>query len=138
MALYLDDIFNSNFYQNISEKGPFKKPGGVGAVIDNSAKAVKKIVDTCSNFFVPNAEVQIANRFVNNIHVPCQRNWTRACNGVMQGIILLIVSIIIKKKFPLMLVGIAWSIVGARHLQAVNYSNDFNQYYWRNTKMFWN
>jgi hypothetical protein len=138
MTSILDYLFHLKFYQNTTQKGPFKLPGGKEGIIDIGTQGAKKVFEYGASFFSSQNNEDLTAK-VRDFHVPGQRNWTRAINGVLQGVVMLIVSIMLKKnlRFPLMLVSISWSTAGIRHLMAAGYNNNLTEDYWSKTKMFW-
>lgn len=151
----LDRAYHSRIYQQNTEHGPLRMPDSTGdRAIEETVNDVKKttgfFLDIMRKFLPDDRDnqdpFQEAKEQVNHLHVPTARNWTRATNGVLQGVGVLGLSVLCRSPYygrsrtvnNLFIVGaIGWGFVGARHLNQANYSNDQDEYYWRNSKFIW-
>lgn len=142
----LDGVYHTDIYKRVTEHGPLELPNSIAdKVIDWSVAGAKKTtVVVLEKMKDKKVEEPDFREFVNHLHVPTARNWTRAVNGLLQGVAVLSLSMIVRRgvfincfQNSLGCGAVGWGAVGIRHLVAAEYSPQQESYYYQNSRFVW-
>ncbi len=121
-----DYIFHSDIYNQITKCGPLKVPGSED--VEKIAISLLRTSFEYHHGLAENKEEQDAIEhniaLLPYIHLPFQRNWTQAVNGICQGGITMLFTKAVRSnllKNGLRVGGLLWMGAGIRHLNQAGY-----------------
>lgn len=137
MSGFLDYLYHTKMYQSSTKAGPYKVPEGADKMGEKILEKARDATAFVADLMSDDKRVKGA---IKNLHIPTERNYTRALNGILQGIIFAIVAIALTNfggKLAATGIGLVWSAAGVRHIIAADYNDTQKAEYTRNRLFFW-